>query len=270
MAAVRCKECAFVAKKNDGFCPECGAMYVEPLELVDESLAGKAPARTAPKAEKKKGGGLLSSLFGSKDSKEESAGKSMASQAAPQRSGQLPEGVPRDQIKIRCQECKHLSGVDQHSGYCDNCGAFYVEPHDYVTTESLAAERQAEHASLDQYKPVHKTFDQMDEAEKLHHLKENVADIWDRIVKDRYTLNEKANECMQCFTAAGTIKSEDQYEVLASMIKQRHHNLKDFEIFYREYKQLLEQFETLHEELLAARREYIQQEKQTQQVQASS
>jgi DNA repair ATPase RecN len=99
----------------------------------------------------------------------------------------------------------------------------------------------------------------MNDQEKLAHLKEQVADTWDQIVKDRYVLNEKANECMQCFTAAGTIKSEDQYEVLASTIKQRYHNLQDFEIFHREYKQLLDQFNQLHEQLLAVRARYAEQ-----------
>lgn len=57
MSAVRCKECAFVAKKNDGFCPECGAMYVEPLDLVDESLAGRA--RPGLRSRRKKAGACL-------------------------------------------------------------------------------------------------------------------------------------------------------------------------------------------------------------------
>lgn len=283
MPAVRCKECAFVAKENNGYCPECGAMYVEPLEIVDESLAGRAPARLKP-VDKKKGGGLLSSLFGgAKDAPAErpasSAGSvstpagasvSSASAARPATAGKLPEGVPRDQIKIRCQECKHLEGLDSHSGYCDNCGAFYVEPLDYVTPESLAAEVKSQQADLAKYRQVAKTFDEMDATEKAAHLKEKVADTWDQIVKDRYVLNEKANECMQCFTAAGTIKSEDQYEVMASMIKQRYHNLKDFEIFYREYKQLLDQFSGLHDQLLEARKSYTDQEQQARQTQASS
>ncbi|MGV3525551.1 MAG: hypothetical protein ACO1RX_15080 [Candidatus Sericytochromatia bacterium] len=253
MAAVRCKECAFVAKQNDGFCPECGAMYVEPLDLVDDSLAGRAPARV--KVEKKKGGGLFGFLS---NSRPESRSESPVTQpqtvsSSPPRQSALPEGVPREQIKMRCGECKELSGIDEHSGYCPNCGAFYVEPHDYVTPESLAAEREALAQSLAKYERVKKSFEEMDDAEKAHHLKEKVADIWDQIVKDRHVLNEKANECMQCFTAAGTIKSDDQYEVLASMLKQREHNLKDFEILNREYRQLLEQFHLLHDSLLAAR-----------------
>lgn len=270
--AVRCKECTFVAKQNDGFCPECGAMYVEPVEVVDDSLVGKAQSSLATKTEKKKGG-LFSSLFASKETKEETPAKqssSASSAASAKVSGQLPEGVPRDQIKIRCQSCQELAGIDDHQGFCDHCGAFYVEPFDYVTAESLAAERVAEQANIEKYRPVKKTFEEMTEAEKAEHLKEKVADVWDQIVKDRYILNEKANECMQCFTAAGTINSDDQNEVLASMIKQRHHNLKDFDIFYREYQQLLEQFTTLHESLLQANRNYAEQAKKAQQVQAAS
>lgn len=273
MPAVRCKECAFVAKENNGYCPECGAMYVEPLEIVDESLVGRAPAR--PKVEKKKGGGLLSSLFGG--AKEEPASRPSSSSttrsaggaAMPASGGKLPEGVPLDQVKIRCQECQHLGPVEGHSGYCDNCGAFYVEPLDYVTPDILAAEVKSQQADLEKYKRVVKTFDEMDHGEKLHHLKEKVADTWDQIAKDRHVLNEKANECMQCFTAAGTIKSDEQYEVLASMIKQRYHNLKDFEIFYREYKQLLDQFNELHEQLLVARQAYTDQDRQAKPAQTA-
>ncbi|PKL79206.1 MAG: hypothetical protein CVV27_02210 [Candidatus Melainabacteria bacterium HGW-Melainabacteria-1] len=241
-------------------------MYVEPLEFVDESLAGKAPARPLKSEKKKAGGGLLASLFGSKAAEPEvderpAAAPAKASLAV---SGQLPEGVARDQIQIRCQECKHLTGLDAHSGYCDNCGAFYVEPLEYVTPASLAAEREALQADLEKYRKVVKTFEEMNDTEKLAHLKEKVADTWDQIAKDRHVLNEKANECMQCFTAAGTIKSEDQYEVLASTIKQRYHNLKDFEIFHREYQQLLDQFNSLHQELLTARQAYSEQHHKVQ------
>lgn len=263
MSAVRCKECQFVSKENNGFCPECGAMYVEPLDYVDASLAGKAPAQV--KVEKKKGG-LLASLFGSKS---ESESKLAASASAPlaskPRQTALPD-APRDQIRLRCQECEEMTGIDDHEGYCPNCGAFFVEPFDYVTQESLAAEREALQADISQYKPVQKSFEEMSDAEKLAHLKEKLADTWDQIAKDRYVLNEKANECMQCFTAAGTIKSEDQYEVLASTIKQRYHNLQDFEILNREYRQLLEQFNRLHEELLHVHQEYAALSAQTQQV----
>lgn len=267
MAAVRCKECAFVSKKNDGFCPECGAMYVEPLDLVDESLAGKAPARVAPKTEKKKGGGLFSFFGGSAREEREPAIRPAAQQV--QKSSKLPEGVPREQIKIRCQECQHLEGIDSHQGYCDSCGAFYVEPFDYVTPTSLAEELQANQAELEKYKKVQKTYEEMSEPEKLAHLKEQVQDIFDQIVKDRYVLNEKANECMQCFTAAGTINSEDQFEVLTSMIKQRHHNLKDFEILQREYLQLLKDFSGLHEKLEQARQACAEQERRMKQAQAA-
>lgn len=243
-------------------------MYVEPLDLVDESLVGKSTPRSAVKVEKKKGG-LFGSLFGNKGESEPAPAARPATAAA-KPAGQLPEGVPREQIQIRCQECKHLAKLDGHSGYCDNCGAFYVEPLDYVTPESLAAERQEQQADLEKYKRVVKTFDEMNDDEKLHDLKEKVADVWDQIVKDRYVLNEKANECMQCFTAAGTIKSDDQYEVLASTIKQRYHNLKDFEILHREYKQRLDEFEELHQKLLQARQAYSEQHRKVQQAGATA
>jgi Zn finger protein HypA/HybF involved in hydrogenase expression len=260
MPAIRCKECRFVSAKNEGFCPECGAMYVEPFDYVDESLVGSAQ-RPPTRHEKKKGGGLLSSLFGGGKRESEAALTDISPrpthvQHAP------PADVPRDQLKIRCQECKHIVPLDGHEGYCPDCGAFFVEPHEYITADSLAAEKAAETAARDSYRPVEKSFDQMNDQEKLAHLKEQVADTWDQIIKDRHVLNEKANECMQCFTAAGTIKSEDQYEVLASTIKQRYHNLEDFELVYADYKRLLADFSKQHEQLLQAQQNYVAYERQ--------
>jgi hypothetical protein len=257
MSAIRCKECSFVASKNEGFCPECGAMYVEPFDLVDDSLVGQARPR-ATKPEKKKGGGLFSSLFGS-SAKEDVSSEKPSSKASPATVTPPPD-LPRDQIKIRCQECKHIVSLDGHDGYCPDCGAFFVEPHDYITEDILAAERAAAQAELKTYRPVEMSFEQMSPQEQLLHLKEQVADTWDSIIKDRHVLNEKANECMQCFTAAGTIKSEDQYEVMASMIKQRYHNLHDFELIYADYKRMLDEFSKVHDTLLAAREAYMSHE----------
>lgn len=243
-------------------------MYVEPLDHVDDSMAGQSGPR--PKAAKKKGGGLLASLFGGgRREEEEAMARASSAPAQEQTTSELPEGVPRSEIKVRCQECDYITGIDDHDGFCPDCGAFYVEPITYVTADSLKAELEAQRMDLDKYKEVEKSFDEMNDAEKLEHLKENVADLWDQIAKDRYVLNEKANECMQCFTAAGTIKSEDQYEVLASMIKQRHQNLEDFEIFHREYKQLLAEFETLHKKLLDAQKAYQEQQAKMQESSVS-
>lgn len=256
--AVRCKECAFVAKNNEGYCPDCGAMYVEPLEMVDDSLAGRPAAR--PKAEKKKGGGLFSSLFGGGGKDEPVTPSRPAAAAAPAKQSELPTDVPRDQVKIRCRECQELAQLDAHEGFCPNCGAFYVEPHDYVTPGTLAAEREALQAEVDKHKKVVKSFDEMNAQEKLQHLQEQVEDTWDQLMKDRHVLNEKANECMQCFTAAGTLKSEDQFEVMASMITQRYKNLEDFEILYREYKKLLDAFNGVHDQLVAERKAMQEQQ----------
>lgn len=268
MAAIRCKECSFVAAKNEDYCPECGAMYVEPLDYVDDSLVGQGRAR-APKPEKKKGGGLFSSLFGggSKETSEPTVTKSVAS--TPRKSAPPPD-VPRDQLKIRCQECKHIVPLDGHDGYCPDCGAFFVEPHDYITAESLAAEKEAAQASLENYRPVEKTFEEMTPQEQLNYLKEKVDDTWDLIIKERHVLNEKANECMQCFTAAGTIKSEDQYEVMASMIKQRYHNLQDFELIRADYLRLLEDFSKRHDELLQAKEAFLSHQAALKQGQPAS
>ncbi|PIQ23896.1 hypothetical protein COW36_11495 [bacterium (Candidatus Blackallbacteria) CG17_big_fil_post_rev_8_21_14_2_50_48_46] len=267
--AVRCKECNFVAKKNDGFCPECGAMYVEPLDIVDESAAVNNTNRAMPKPEKKKGGGLFSSLFGGGNKEESVAHSTPIVQNKPLNSAPPPD-VPRDQLKIRCQECQHIVPLDGHDGFCPDCGAFFVEPHEYITEEILAAEKAAQQAEIETYRPVEKSFEEMNPFEQLEFLKEKVADTWDQLIKDRHVLNEKANECMQCFTAAGTIKSEDQYEVLASTIKQRYHNLHDFELVYADYKRLLADFSKAHEGLLEARESYLKHEASVKQSQSAS
>ncbi|MGE3724908.1 MAG: hypothetical protein AB7I41_05110 [Candidatus Sericytochromatia bacterium] len=264
--AIRCKECSFVAAKNEDYCPECGAMYVEPLDHVDDSLVGQSRARAA-KPEKKKGG-LFSSLFGG--AKEETTPSAPRPVAAAVRSSAPPADVPRDQLKIRCQECKHIVPLDGHDGYCPDCGAFFVEPHDYITPESLAAEKEAAQAAIENYRPVEKSFEEMSPQEQLNHLKEQVDDTWDLIIKERHVLNEKANECMQCFTAAGTIKSEDQYEVMASMIKQRYHNLQDFELIRADYMRLLDDFSKRHDELLKAKEAFLAHQASLKQGQPAS
>jgi len=268
MAAIRCKECSFVAAKNEDYCPECGAMYVEPLDYVDDSLVGQSRARAA-KPEKKKGGGLFSSLFGG-GAKEESAPTTSRPAVAATRNTAPPADVPRDQLKIRCQECKHIVLLDGHDGYCPDCGAFFVEPHDYITPETLAAEKEAVQAAIENYRPVEKSFEEMTPQEQLNHLKEQVDDTWDLIIKERHVLNEKANECMQCFTAAGTIKSEDQYEVMASMIKQRYHNLQDFELIRADYMRLLEDFSKRHDQLLKAKAAFVDHQTALKQGQPAS
>lgn len=268
MSAIRCKACSFVAAKNEGFCPECGAMYLEPFDYVDASAVGTV-ARPALKTEKKKGGGLFASLFGG-GGRQETAVDAPAISAPRKVSAPPPPDVPRDQLKIRCQECRHIVPLDGHDGFCPDCGAFFVEPHEYVTEEILAQEKAATQAEINSYRPVEKSFDEMNDQEKLAFLKEKVADTWDQIIKERHVLNEKANECMQCFTAAGTIKSEDQYEVLASTIKQRYHNLQDFELVYADYKRLLAEFSKSHELLLQAREEYLAHEDRMKQQQTTS
>ena len=248
--AVRCGECHHVAAKDEGYCPECGAMYVDP-EIVDDSLVGQATAR--PKPEKKKGGGLFSSLFGGGKKAEEAPRHAVVTEEV--KETPLPEGVAREDIRIRCQECQEVTPIDDHEGYCPSCGAFYVQPFQYITPETMAAEREALQAQIDKQRQPKKTFEQMDDMEKLEFLNEKVADTWDQLIKDRHVLNVKADECMRCFTAAGTIKSDDQFEVMASTVKQRHQNLEDFEMLNREYRQLLEQFSKIHEELVDARAE---------------
>jgi ribosomal protein S27E len=271
MPAVRCKECLFVAAKNEGFCPECGAMYVEPLDLVDESEALKSVSRPAYRPEKKKGGGLFGSLFGgSKGEKTETAS---VTAAAPSRPASPPPdiaNIPRDQLKIRCQECKHITAADGHDDYCPSCGAFFVEPLTYVTPEMLAAEAEQKQAEIAVFKKQVKTFAEMSPQEQLNHLKEDIADIWDKITKDRHVLNVKANECMQCFTAAGTIKTDNPNEELASMIKQRYHNLQEFEMLNTEYRRMLDAFSAEHDRLRAAQQRYAEHEQALKAAQPSA
>lgn len=269
MSAIRCKACHFVAATNQGFCPECGAMYIEPFDYVD---ANAAITNAAPKVEKKKKGGLLASLFGGGRRQEPTLEPGIQSQPAssPSLTSALPPDLPQDQLKIRCQECRHIVLMGEQDGFCPDCGAFFVEPYEYVTEEMLAQEKAAAQAEIDNYRPVEKPFEEMNDHEKLVFLKEKLADAWDQIIKDRHVLNEKANECMQCFTAAGTIKSEDQYEVLASTIKQRYHNLQDFELVYADYKRLLAAFSKSHETLLQVRAEYLAHEARMKQQSNSS
>lgn len=266
--AVRCKECHHVAAKDEGYCPDCGAMYVDP-EIVDDSLVGQVTAR--PKAPKKKGGGLFSSLFGAKtEDTPAPAAHATPVRGADVKETPLPEGVDRKDIQIRCQECKETTQIDDHDGYCPGCGAFYVQPFTYVTPQSQAAEREALQAEIDKQRQPKKTFDEMNDVEKLEHLHEKVNDTWDQLIKDRHVLNVKANECMQCFTAAGTIKSDDQFEVMESTVKQRYQNLEDFEILNREYRQLLDQFSAIHDKLTAARQELSVQQQKVKQTQGVS
>ncbi len=262
--AVRCKECHHVAAKDEGYCPECGAMYVNP-EIVDDSLVGQATSR--PKPQKKKGGGLFSSLFGGTKSEPEPTHSTFTEEV---KETALPEGVAREDIRIRCQECKEVTQIDDHDGYCPGCGAFYVQPHEYITPDTLEAERQALQAEIDRQTQPDKSFDEMNDMEKLEHLSEKVADTWDQLIKDRHVLNVKANECMQCFTAAGTIKSEDQFEVMASTVKQRYQNLEDFEMLNREYRQLLDQFSEIHDKLVDARKAQAEQQQKVKQAQGVS
>lgn len=254
--AVRCKECSFVAKEDEGFCPECGAMYVDP-EIVDESEALK-PQKTSV-APKKKSGGLFSSLFGG-GKKDTSHTETPSSYSDEPQVSEMPDDVDRSEIKVRCKECKEITGVDDHDGYCPGCGAYFVEPMDYVTNDSLAAERAAQAEELEKYKNVKKDFSEMNDVEKLEYLDEKVEDQFDQLIRDRHVLNEKANECMQCFTAAGTIKSNDQFEVMASMVEQRFANLEDFEMLKTEYLRLLNEFKVSHDKLVEARQEFLEQQ----------
>lgn len=266
--AVRCKECQYVAAKDEGYCPDCGAMYDANPEIVDDSLVGQTPVRSKPV--KKKGGGLFSSLFGGSKSEAEHAPARHAVPAGDVKETPLPEGVDRKDIQIRCQECKETTQIDNHDGYCPGCGAFYVQPFTYITPQSQAAEREALQAEIDKQSRPKKTFDEMNDMEKLEHLNEKVNDTWDQLIRDRHDLNVKANECMQCFTAAGTIKSDDQFEVMASTVKQRYQNLEDFEMLNREYRQLLDQFSAIHDKLVAARDELLTHQQKVKQAQGVS
>ena len=98
-------------------------------------------------------------------------------------------------------------------------------------------------------KKASKPFEEMTQEEKVTFLKEQIEDLRDRTVTQRHFLTEKANECMQCFTSAGSIRSNDHDEVLGSIIKRRFDNLDEFEVLFIEYKRMLDEIMDTFEQM---------------------
>lgn len=255
MSAIRCQECRAVFKEDNGYCPECGAMYQE-AQWVDEAmLSQEKPAYTAPPLKKK---GLFSSLFGAGKAEDDLAHATRSSEPVAPSVTLSAEELASSYI--RCKECQSMEPADSHGDYCNECGAFFTQPFDFVTQQSIQDAKAREQAEAEALIPVDKNFDEMEPAEQLDHLKEQIADIYDDIIKQRFVMNEKANECMQCFTAAGTLKSQNEMEVMASMLKQRRENLKPFEVVFIEYQRMLAKIEATHQDMVAAQHKYAEHE----------
>lgn len=130
--------------------------------------------------------------------------------------------------KIKCKECRSVA--EETESYCPECGAIFSQPFVYVDDEKKIAEAVA---------PKAKSLDEMTSDEKAHLLSEKCHDIRDELVKLRHEINEKANECMRCFTAAGIAKAKDFDDDMANILYKRNENLEDSEMVTAEYKQIL-------------------------------
>lgn len=263
MSAVRCQECRSIVPESDGFCEDCGAVFTEPLEYVDESYLEQKKEQKKQKKEKKaKKGGFFSALFGSSDDFDHplmsdaplKPDESLRTQAEEAEDG-LEVELSFDDLKIRCQECSETVLANDHEGFCPDCGAYFVKPYQYVSKESEQKKAAASYIPLAPEES--KSFEDMNDQEKLNFLKEKAEDIRDDLNNKRHHLNEKANECMQCFTAAGTLRSQDIDEVYSSMIKKRFENLSDFEVLFVEYKRQLEEFKDSFNTMITVKKEYV-------------
>jgi len=149
--------------------------------------------------------------------------------------------------KIKCRECKSIA--EETETYCPECGAIFVQPFLY-----LEAEKKKEQdliASATQKKSP----EQMNKEEKLKFLDEKCHDIRDELVKLRHHINEKANECMRCFTAAGIARANNFDDDIANMVYKRKENLEDIDLVLAEYRVLLQKMDTFMIELENAKEE---------------
>lgn len=78
--------------------------------------------------------------------------------------------------------------------------------------------------------------------------------IFDEANHLRRQLTDKANACMQCFTAAGALQSKDPIESIKHILDRRKENLKDLDEALPEYKKLLEELEKSYDELVETRK----------------
>jgi hypothetical protein len=131
--------------------------------------------------------------------------------------------------KIKCKECR--SAAEETETYCPECGAIFVEPFTYVDDEKKIAEAAA---------PKVKSPEEMTADDHIHQLDEKCHDIRDDLVRLRHDINEKANECMRCFTAAGIARAKDFDDDIANILYKRKENLEDHEVVLMEYRQILD------------------------------
>jgi DNA repair ATPase RecN len=83
----------------------------------------------------------------------------------------------------------------------------------------------------------------------LEILKAQVEAIRDEANNLRRVLTDKANACMQCFTAAGAVPTSDPDEAIRNILTRRRENLADFDEAFLEYRKMLDELEGSYTEL---------------------
>jgi DNA repair ATPase RecN len=83
----------------------------------------------------------------------------------------------------------------------------------------------------------------------LEILKAQVEAIRDEANNLRRVLTDKANACMQCFTAAGAVPTNDPDEAIRNILDRRRENLAEFDEAYKEYQGMLDELEASYNEL---------------------
>lgn len=154
--------------------------------------------------------------------------------------------------KIKCKECRAIA--EETETYCPECGAIFVQPFVYVDDEKKAAQAVA---------PKVKSAEEMTVADHIHVLDEKCHDIRDELVKLRHSLNEKANECMRCFTAAGIARAKDFDDDIANILYKRRENLEDYDLLHGEYMTILNKMEKGLRDLDEAKSELDKYKKST-------
>jgi hypothetical protein len=146
--------------------------------------------------------------------------------------------------KIKCKECRSVA--EETETYCPECGAIFMQPFMYVEEEKKIAQAVA---------PKTKSAEEMTADDHIHALNEKCHDIRDDLVKLRHDINEKANECMRCFTAAGIARAKDFDDDIANLLYKRKENLEDIDVVLGEYRVILSKIDTKLQELDSAKEE---------------